>query len=165
MTFQVEKDPIKRLELLTLDDILEINDELKFDALRDPKIEYSGSEDYPVQIYKLKSLVKSVPINRPVLEIAAYYLKNIVLLQAFPDGNHRTALYAVELFLEKNGFGFNYTPEEAYEFRKELYSRRLREYKTYEERSTSILKEVDNQVFSLCLEFIEVHAAESAQHH
>jgi prophage maintenance system killer protein len=68
-------------------------------------------------------------------------MKNIIILQAFPDGNHRTALYAVELFLKKNGCYFNYTPEEAYEFRKELYGRRLREYKTYEERPASILND------------------------
>jgi prophage maintenance system killer protein len=43
-------------------------------------------------------------------------------LQAFPDGNHRTALYVVELFLKKNCYCFNYTPEEPYEFRKELYT-------------------------------------------
>jgi len=53
-------------------------------------------------------------------EIAAYYLKNIILLQAFPDGNHRTALYAVELFLKINGYDFDYSAEEAYEFRREL---------------------------------------------
>ncbi len=90
-------------------------------------------------------------------EIGAYYLKNIILLQAFPDGNHRTALYAVELFLKKNGYGFNYIPEEAYEFRKELYSRRLREYKTYEERPISILNEGDNQIFLFCREFVRAH--------
>lgn len=144
---------------------MKINEGLKEDALRDPRIEYSGSEDYPVQIYKLNALVKSVPVHRHLLEIAAHYLKNIVLLQAFPDGNHRTALYSVELFLEMNGYGFNYTPEEAYEFRKELYNRRLREYKTYEDRATSILKEGDNQIFSLCLEFVEAHFSDLTQYH
>ena len=90
-------------------------------------------------------------------------MKNIIILQAFPDGNHRTALYAVELFLELNGYYFDYAPEEAYEFRKELYNRRLREYKTYEERPVSVLKEDDNQVFSLCLEFIVSHVIDLTQ--
>ncbi|MFZ3167508.1 MAG: type II toxin-antitoxin system death-on-curing family toxin [Candidatus Methanoperedens sp.] len=155
------RNPIVPLKLLTVENILDINKELKEDSLRDPKIEYSGIEDYPVQIYKIKALVKNVPIHRPIFELAAYYLKNIILLQAFPDGNHRTALYASELFLNLNGYSFDYTPEKAYEFRKELYNRRLREYKTYEERPICILKEKDNQTFSLCLEFVMMHSAES----
>lgn len=155
------KEPIRasieQITLLTLENLLDINDELKEDAIKDPYIEYSGSSDYPIKIYELRKLIEYA-VNHDILKIAAYYLKNIILLQAFPDGNHRTALYAVELFLKKNGYGFNYTPEEAYEFRKELYSRRLREYKTYEERPVSILKEKDNQVFSLCFEFVEAHS-------
>ena len=146
---------MKLLELLTLENLLDINEQLKEDAKRDHRIEYSGSED--VQIYKLRKLIELAP-NRNLLEIAAYYPNNIILLQAFPDGNHRTALYAVELFLKKNGYCLNYTPEEAYEFRKQLYGRRLREYKTYEERPASILNEEDNQVFLFCLEFVRTHS-------
>ncbi|MDD5474013.1 MAG: Fic family protein, partial [Candidatus Methanoperedens sp.] len=70
--------------------------------LRDHRIEYTGSGDYPIKTYDLEKLIEYTP-NRGILEIAAYYLKNIILLQAFPDGNHRTALYAVELLLKKNG--------------------------------------------------------------
>lgn len=144
-------------KLLTLENLLDINNELKEDALRDTRIEYTGSGEYPIKKYELEKLIEYTP-NRDTLEIAAYYLKNIILLQAFPDGNHRTALYAVELFLKKNSYCFNYTPEESYEFRKELYGRRLRQYKTYEERPASVLKEEDNQVFSFCLEFVRSHA-------
>ncbi len=148
---------MKPVKLLTLENLLDINNELRVDALRDPRIEYSGSSDYPIKTNELKKLIEYTP-NRDIFEMAAYYLKNIILLQAFPDGNHRTALYAVELFLKKNGYCFNYTPEESYEFRKELYGRRLRQYKTYEERPASILKEEDNQVFSFCLEFVKLHS-------
>lgn len=130
---------------------------IKTDSKRDRRIEYSVSEDYPVKMFELRKLIEYAP-SRDILEIAVYYLKNIVLLQAFPDGNHRTALYAVELFLLKNRYDFNYIPEEAYQFRKELYNRRLREYKTYEEMSVRVLRETDNQVFSLCMEFIKAHA-------
>lgn len=153
------KTPIKPIKLLTLEDILEINEGLKADAQRDAKIEYSGSEDYPVKIHKLRALVEATFSKTTVSipEIATFYLKNIIVLQAFPDGNHRTALYAAELFLVMNGHSFDYTPDEAYIFRKELYARRLREYKTYEERPTSVLKEKDNQVSELCLEFIRAH--------
>jgi len=47
-------------------------------------------------------------------------------------------LAATERFLEKNGYSFDYTAVEAYQFRKELYSRRWQEYGTYEERPISV---------------------------
>lgn len=145
------------LNLLTLENLLDINEQIKIRASKDPRIEYTGSEDYPIKIRELQKLIELTPKNRAVVEIAAYYLKNIILLQAFPDANHRTALTATERFLEKNGYSFDYTAVEAYQFRKELYTRRLQEYGTYEERPTRVLKEADNQVFSLCLEFVRAH--------
>lgn len=145
------------VNLLSLDNLLDINEQIKIRASKDRRIEYTGSEDYPIKVHELKKLIELVPKNRTVIEIAAYYLKNIILLQAFPDANHRTALTATERFLEKNGYSFDYTAVEAYQFRKELYTRRLREYGTYEERSVAILKEPDNQVFLLCLEFVKAH--------
>ncbi len=145
------------LNLLTLENLLDINEQIKIRASKDPRIEYSGSEEYPIKIRELKKLIELTPANRTTIETAAYYLKNIILLQAFPDANHRTALAAVERFLEKNGYSFDYTAIEAYQFRKELYARRLQEYGTYEERTISVSKEADNQVFSLCLEFIRTH--------
>ena len=154
----------KIFTLLTLEELLDINEELRSDALRDPHIEYSGASDYPIKMNALKKLIEYTP-KRDILEIAAYYLKNIIILQAFPDGNHRTALYAVELLLEINGYKFDYAPEEAYEFRKELYNKRLQEYKTYEERPISVLKEENNQVFSFCLEFVKSHVINLTQSH
>ena len=145
------------VNLLTLKNLLDINEQIKIRASKDHRIEYTGSEDYPIKIRELKKLIELTPKNMPILETAAYYLKNIILLQAFPEANHRTALTATERFLEKNGYSFDYTVVEAYQFRKELYSRRLHEYGTYEERSVTILKEPDNQVFLLCLEFIKDH--------
>lgn len=145
------------LTLLILENLLDINEQIKKRALIDHRIEYTGSEDYPIKINELKKLIELAPENRKVIEIAAYYLKNIILLQAFPDANHRTALAATERFLEKNSYRFDYKASEAYQFRKELYNRRLQEYGTYEEKSISVLKEPNNQVFSLCLEFISAH--------
>jgi prophage maintenance system killer protein len=64
---------------------------------------------------------------------------------------------AVELFLKKNGYEFDYTSEEAYILQKECYSRRLRIYGTYEEMTVRILKEKDNDLFELCKEFVQNH--------
>ena len=145
------------LDLLTLENILDINEQIKIRSFKDARIEYSGIEDYPIKIGVLEKLIELIPKNRTIEEIAAYFLKNIILLQAFPDANHRTALTAAERLLEINGYTFDYSPIEAYEFRKELYSKRLHDYRTYEEQPISVLKEADNQVFSLCLDFIKTH--------
>ncbi len=152
---------LNQINLLTLEILLDINEQIKIRASKDHRIEYSGSEDYPLKMHELKKLIEYAPKNRDILEIAAYYLKNIILLQAFPDANHRTALTAIEIFLENNNLNFDYTPVEAFDFRKELYNSRLMVYKTYEEMSTKVLKEDDNQagnsVFTLCLKFVKTH--------
>jgi prophage maintenance system killer protein len=144
-----------------LEILLDINEQIKIRTLKDNRIEYSGSEDYPIKMHELKKLIEYAPKSRDILDVAAYYLKNIILLQAFPDANHRTALTAIEMFLEDNGLNLDYTPVEAFDFRKELYNCRLMVYKTYEEMSTKVLKEDDNQVgnsvFALCLKFIKAH--------
>lgn len=125
--------------LLILENLLDINEEIKKEAAKDKNIEYRGSEDYPIRKYKLKKLIEYTP-DREIIDLASYYLKNIILLQAFPDANHRTALAAVEVFLNKNEIDLDYTPEEAYLFQKEYYGSRLRIYGTYEEMPVSILK-------------------------
>jgi hypothetical protein len=44
------KAPIEPAKLLTLENLLDINNELREDALRDSHIEYSGSSDYSIKI-------------------------------------------------------------------------------------------------------------------
>ncbi|MBC2697143.1 MAG: hypothetical protein HF976_10060 [ANME-2 cluster archaeon] len=145
------------INLLLLKNLLDINEQIKIRSLKDPLIEYTGSKEYPIKVLHLEKLIEYAPKKRTVIEISAYYLKNIIILQAFPDANHRTAITATERFLEKNGYNFDYEAVEAYNFRKELYNKRLHSYGTYEERPISVLKEGDNEVFSLCLEFIKAH--------
>lgn len=145
------------INLLVIKNLFDINEQIKIRSLKDPRIEYTGSNEYPTKVLHIKKLIEYAPTKRTVIEIAAYYLKNIIILQAFPDANHRTALSATEMFLEKNGCIFDYEAVEAFQFRKELYDRRLHAYGTYEERPISVLKESDNEVFSLCLEFIKSH--------
>ena len=152
---------MSHITLLTLEILLDINEQIKIRASKDPRIEYSGSEDYPIKMHEIRKLIEYAPKNRDILEVAAYYLKNIILLQAFPDANHRTALTAIEMFLEDNGLNLDYTSGEAFDFRKELYNCRLMVYKTYEEISIRVLKGDDNQaeniVFTLCLKFVKTH--------
>ncbi len=65
------KAPIEPAKLLTLENLLEINNELREDALRDLRIEYSGSSDYPIKTNELEKLIEYTP-NRDIFEIAAY---------------------------------------------------------------------------------------------
>jgi len=101
--------PIREITILTLDMILEINQQIKGMSIREPWIQYENKDD-PILTKKLEKLVEYTP-SLDILEMAAYYLKNIILLQAFPDANHRTALTAVKIFLEMNGYAFSHTDE------------------------------------------------------
>lgn len=90
-----------------------------------------------------------------IIDIATYYLKNIILLQPFPDGNHRTALTSVELFLNKNGYELSYTAEEALKFQKDAYNIRLEVYGHYGQHDISVLTKPADKFTKLCMEFIK----------
>ena len=102
-------------ELLEYQHFIDINEEIYQLSLEYNDIEYSGREDYPIIKRKIHSLVDGVPAGS-FLDIATYYLRNLILLQPFADGNHRTALHAVKLFAYKNGKRFDYTDSEAHQF-------------------------------------------------
>ncbi len=107
-------------------------------------MEYGGYSDYPIRHDKIEAIITNAPKD-DLLDIAAYYLKNIILLQPFADANHRTALNAVELFLIKNGLQFDYTAEESEILQETIYRIRSRIYGTYEEGPVSHLFEVKNE--------------------
>lgn len=137
---------------LRTEEILKINQEL---AKRD--VPYTGAEEYPVRKEKVEHLVRAVPTRSPI-DIAAYYLKNLTLLQPFPNGNHRTALVAAEIFLERKGYCFDYTEEEANQLRNQMLSLQFKLYGTYEELPEAVTEEPGNERFRLCRDFIKKHA-------
>lgn len=49
------------LSLLKLEDLLDINEELRFESLHDHRIEYSGANDYEIKISELKKLIEYAP--------------------------------------------------------------------------------------------------------
>ncbi len=136
---------------LRTEEILKINQEL---ARRD--VPYAGSEEYPIRREKIEHLVRAIPA-RSSIDIAAYYLKNITLLQPFPNGNHRTALIAAEIFLERKGYRFDYTEEEANQLRNQMSDLQFKLYGTYEELPEAVTEEPDNELFRLCRDFIKDH--------
>ena len=146
--------------LLESEHLLDINDMIQKKSKEKKEIGYSGEDIYPIQINKIRALIKQAP-TADILTIATYYLKNIILLQPFPDGNHRTALASVEFFLSKNGHKISYSAEKALEFQKQAYSVRLKTYGHYDQHNTSVLTKQEDDFNSLCRTFIEGRLAES----
>jgi len=92
-----------------------------------------------------------------LIDVATYYLKNIILLQPFPNANHRTALLSAEYFLEINGEKLEYSKDEITEFHQNLFSIQFKMYKTYEELGIEVLTEEKNDFYSYCRKFLEDH--------
>ena len=144
--------------LLEVEHLVDINDIIRQKAREEKDIDYSGEEVYPVGFRKLRALIDNTPKGN-ILDIAVFYLKNIILLQPFQDGNHRTALASVELFLNKNGYLLSYNADEALEFQKEAYRVRLRTYGNYDQHDISILKAPEDDFTRSCRDFIKKRLA------
>lgn len=137
---------------LNVEEILNINQKLARH-----EVPYTGSEDYPVRREKVERLVKNVPARSPI-SVAAYYLKNLTLLQPFPDANHRTGLIAARMYLERKGYRFDFTADEAEQLRDQMLNLQFKLYGTYEELSEVVTTEPDNEIFRRCRDFIKKHA-------
>lgn len=147
-------------KLLSSQIIIKINNEIHLYSLEDTNIIYGnclyGEEKFYVPNFKINKLTKSVPKNKSIIEIGAYYLKNIIMLQSFSDGNHRTALISTIYFLEKNNYDFNPSSESYRLFNIKFENLRYNVYGyKYETMSTKILKEKDNDVYFECVEYIK----------
>ena len=135
---------------------MEVHKGIQNRSINNKSIQYSGADIYEVRTDKLDAIISSVP-EENCLDIAAYYLCSMIALQPFPDANHRTALMAVELFLNKNGYAIEYSGDDAVDFQKKFYKARFKVFNTYEERPTSILKDMNKTLLDICKEFLERH--------
>ena len=144
------------MKYLEVEHILEINEAIYQESQKDDRVEYSGKNDYPIQMRKLEKLVSMVP-DESLIDVATYYFKNLILLQPFPNANHRTALLCAEYFLQLNGKKLEYLTEEITEFHQKSFSVQFKIYKTYEEMDVRILTEEKNEFYNYCRKFIEVH--------
>ena len=155
-----------KIKFLTLNRILYINKHWEKQAKKYETINYIKR---PVCINARKALYRLPDCAEEyylktgdVILTAAYYLKNIIILQAFEDGNHRTALYATTFFLEKNGYKTKKINDECYlTFKIRLEMWRFKDYHTLDSMDLSVLKIKDNTtaeanyVFNFCLQFIK----------
>jgi prophage maintenance system killer protein len=142
-----------KILLLEIEHLVDVNDMICQKSKKQKEIVYSGNDVYPVQFGKLRILIENTP-KEDVLTIATYYLKNIILLQPFPDGNHRTALASVELFFDKNGYDFHYSVEDAVKLQKDAYNVRLKVYGHYDQHDISIITQPEDDFTKLCKSFL-----------
>lgn len=148
------------MKYLEMEHILEINEAIYRESLKDSKIEYSGRDEYPINKKKIEKLIEKVP-EVTLIEVSAYYLKNIILLQPFPNANHCTALISVEYFLQLNGYNLEYSKNEITQFHQTSFSIQFRIYNTYEELDIEVLTEEENEFYLYCKKFIEDHLTKS----
>ena len=148
------------MKYLEVEHILEINEAIYLESLKDNKIEYSGKDDYPIKKEKIEKLMEMVP-KESLIDTATYYLKNIFLLQPFPNANHRTALLSAEYFLEINGERLKYSKDEITQFHQNSFKVQFKIYKTYEEMGIEVLSEEKNEFYSYCRKFLEDHLTKS----
>ena len=142
------------VEKLDLGVILKINEQIWKMAHESPYIEYGGRDTYGIKEDKLRDLIDNTP-NEGLIDVATYYLKNLILLQAFSDANHRTACESVRYFFHKNNVSFKWSPDFIEQFQLEVYRLRFEIYGTYEELSISVLKEPKNELYNYCKACIE----------
>ncbi|CAD6493042.1 MAG: hypothetical protein FFODKBPE_00416 [Candidatus Argoarchaeum ethanivorans] len=142
---------IKNLEL---GEILGINEQIWKMSQKYSDIEYGAHDIYEIKKEKIRNLVDNTPIGN-IINIATYYLKNLILLQPFPDANHRTAFEAVRYFLHKNNIEFRWDIDTIDEFHLTIYRLRFKIYGTYEELPANVLKEPKNELYNYCKDYIE----------
>jgi death-on-curing family protein len=146
---------LNRHLIFEIEHLIDANEIILQKSKERKEIDYSGERVYHIEYKKLEALIKYTP-SEDILDVATYYLKNIILLQPFPDGNHRTALAAVEFFFNENGYELSYNAEEALNFQKEAYRVRFKTYGNYDQHDISILKTHEDDFSRLCRNFIEI---------
>ena len=143
------------MELLTPDEITEINNNILIISKRS-NIEYINVPEINTRTDKLHTLCKSVPTHN-LLDTAVYYLKNLILLQIYPDGNHRTALLSVICFYHKNNMNIKLI--NINNFIITVYKLRFKIYNSYEESSINIIYESLNKLDNYIKYYIECNLA------
>jgi prophage maintenance system killer protein len=141
------------MEYLTVHDIETINNTIHNMSHYNPKIEHVAA--FNTRTDKLHILTRGVSKYTTMLDTATYYMKNLILLQCFSDGNHRTALEAVRLFFHKNNIDFKWNPKNVVKMQRDIYKLRYQVYTTYEELPVSVLTEPYNSLWIYCRNCIE----------
>jgi prophage maintenance system killer protein len=155
---------MSEIKFLTLTQILTINKIIEIKTKKHTEIKYVR-RFVPINTRKnLEYLVDCAKEyyykTNDIRLTAAYYLKNIIILQAMEDANHRTAITATTIFLNSNGYNTKKVTTNCYfSFKSDLLMYRTKEYYTFKSLMADVLKfednTVENDVFNYCLKFIK----------
>lgn len=149
------ENKMRKTKYLTLKNILDINKKISKIALGDERIKFGANSDN--EIDKIEKLIECTPKNKSIIEVAAYYLKNITILQAFSDGNHRTAIESVLFFFRKNNYVFTnkMTGDNTIQLQNDINKACYEVYGFYYHgMDTDVLNDNDSKVYLICLDFI-----------
>lgn len=143
---------------ISVKEILAFNERLHEISREDPKVQYGLSNGERASVRRLEAIVERIP-NGQADEQAAWLLRAIILVQPFPDGNHRTALAAARMILERDGHTFAPSVEDAEAFQRAISSARYRLLGGYDDAPLSILGSWDDAVMETCRRFVRDHLA------
>lgn len=158
------------IKFLNLIQILSINKRIENIAKEDKEIKYIRrfvSIKYRKNLDTLVNCANKYYFKTNDIQLtAAYYLKNIIILQSLEDANHRTAIIATRIFLQSNGCNLKEHVEDDcfLVFKNDLLIYRNIEYYTYKPLMTNDALKFDenttentteNLVFKYCLKFIK----------
>lgn len=99
-------------------------------------------------------MLDAVPLADVVTQ-AAWIMRTLILLQPFPDGNHRTAMLAAGWILKRSGFRFRPSPDDAAAFQETVSGARFKRLGGYDDAPLSVVGDWHDEVFDCCLKFIE----------
>ena len=148
--------------MITAEEVDSINRRIRELARTDAAVHY-GLAEVPTKRAAVIEIVRRIPNREPVHQ-AAWLMRAIILVQPFPDANHRTALLSAELLLERSGVRFDPTTRDAERFQREVSGARYRLLGGYDDAPLSVLDNPEDPVFELCRGIVErCSSAEGAQ--
>lgn len=138
---------------ISADELFAINKRIAALSLDDPSMRYDNPDQLPPSATRIDAIVSKVPVAEPIRQ-AAWIMRAIILLQPFADGNHRTALIASELVLERAHIRFLPTADHAQAFQEEVSHRRYVLLGGFEDAPLRVLEKGDDEVMQCCEDFI-----------
>jgi len=134
-------------------ELAQLNAAIERASRSDSRIAFENPEHQAPSQVRLAAIVKKLPATDAVRQ-AAWLLRAMILVQPFPDGNHRTGVLAADLLLQKAGITFRGPPDDGIAFQREVTARRYRLLKGYDDAPLIVLDHWDDEVMECCERFV-----------
>jgi hypothetical protein len=139
--------------LITANEIAEINHQIRERSQVDHSIPYGAQPGETASLVKLNAIVGRIPPMSPV-DQDAWLLRAIILVQPFPDANHRTAVLAAEFFLKGTGVRFEPSVDAAKEFQRRVTAAPFKILGGYDDAPLAVLVFWHDDVMEICRSFV-----------